>query len=162
MFALIGAIIGLLTSGIPELLKYLKARSDQKHEEKMLRLEIDHAQVMQKMEVDKEQYIADINADIAESQALKDRTTFQASGNKWIDAFLALYNGTVRPTIAYAITGFYGYIKWASYQLALKVMDPHQAIVALWTETDAGIFSTVIFYFFGQRSWRYVFGKLGK
>ena len=78
-----------------------------------------------------------LNADIAESQALY-RT--YSTGIRWVDAL----NGTVRPVIAYSFFILYALVKVMQFSADLPWL--------LWTAEDQAIFAGIISFYFGQRA----------
>ena len=148
MLSLIGTLIGLLGSFIPELLKYFKQKEDHKHEKEMFNLQVQLAEKEHKFRVDE----MNITADIEESKAVYKAAEQKLTGSRWIDGAIALYNSSVRPTVTYAFVLLYGLVKYAQYSIAVAQGDTKwDIIVKLWNSEDMAAFMTVIGFWFGGR-----------
>lgn len=175
MFAILGTIFGFIAPFLPEILKYFNRKQDNAHELAMfqMRLEASAKEHMYKME--------EINAkaDIAEAVELhKPQQSFgvqmldAAKGNNlsgwalypgfYIFVLLDFISGMVRPTVTYAMVGFYMAYKTALYHTMQSVSDEsfswHEGIRNLWTQDDLGVLMTVIAFWFGTRTAKAVFG----
>jgi hypothetical protein len=137
MMEIFGAGVGFVGSIVPTIFKHFQDKSDKKHELEIMKLQM---KVQEKYGT---QRLAEINADadIKESYGLY--KTFY-SGIKWVDAF----NGSVRPVLAYAFFGLYGWTKIAYF---IKSGDAF-LLAEMWTSVDSTIFLTIIAYFYGQRA----------
>lgn len=150
MLPLIGAITGLLSGALPEVIKYFKQRQDNKHELEILKLQM-QAQAqghMQRMEA------INAEADIRQEEILAkmyEPKPVTLSGVKWIDGFVALLNGIAdfvirmtRPLVTFGFTGLYANMKLEQVKLlgAIRAFD----------ENDQAVFSVIIGHWFGARS----------
>lgn len=141
MITLLGAIVGLLGSALPDMLKLFRDYQDRKHELTILHLQMEqqaqgHQQRLEEIHVE---------ADIAESKALY--KTFY-SGIKWVDAL----NGTVRPVLAYSFFLLYFVVKCMQFAM-VDISNPlpwHMSV--LWSVEDQAIFAGIISFYFGQRA----------
>lgn len=179
MLALLGSLFGILTGAIPELLKFLKQRQDQKHEVAILTLQ---SQMQKERHQERLEEIG-AEADIRESEAMykyAEVKPIPVVGNVIIDSITGLFNaliyllnGLVRPTIAFAFTGFYGMMKYGQYQSIMEptnLADPLSpfytskwaAFQQCWTETDHAVFATIIGHYFGQRMIRWAVERYEK
>jgi hypothetical protein len=142
MIALIGSLLGLFTSFMPEVFKLVQNKRDQAHELAVLKLQIEAAAKghLQKMEE------IGLQADVAEAQVLHKRGVTN-SGVTWIDGL----NASVRPVLAYSFFFLYVGVKAV---FVLRDLPWH-----LWTEFDDAIFASVISYYFGARSLSKVMGR---
>lgn len=155
MIALVSALLGFVSSALPDLLKLFRDGKDREHEITLLKLQ---------MAYDKErgaavgiQQLQAIEAQsfLAEQTALNERLKDNLTGIHWVDALA----GSVRPIITYAFFGLYFLVKCAQFHLLVhpqlpwqNTMSLAQALVSLWTEEDIAIFSAVIAFWFGQRA----------
>jgi hypothetical protein len=142
MLSIATAIIGLLGGFFPEILKYFKAKQDNKQELAILKMQADlqaqgHAEKMEEIST---------NADISESSALYKSAEIQLTGVKWVDALIEGINSLVRPVITYAFLGFYAAHK---FEYTTKPFD----------EFDQSTLTLVLGYWFGQRAAKWAFGK---
>jgi len=148
MLSIIGTLIGLFGSLLPKLLDYFKVKEDHKHELAVLKVQAEMAQK------EHEYRIEEINtqADIASEQAVYKMAEQKYTGVRWIDAILALYSGTIRPTITYAFTCGYFLVKVAQYQvITASSSDTWGTIWKLWNSEDMAAFMTIIGFWFGGR-----------
>ena len=149
MIAILGSIIGFIGGFIPDIIKYFKSKQDNKHE-----IEIMELQIKAQSQLHTER-LEEINAeaDIAESKALYESAKIELTGVKWADATLALYNGTVRPTVTYLFTGLYCTVKIAQIYSLVKVsgVTVLDAVFHTYTENDFACLLLCLSYFFGQR-----------
>lgn len=148
MFSIFSSIIGFLGGFMPDVLKYFKQKQDNAHELSMLDKQIEMAKVAHTQAVE----IKNMDADIAESQALYKSAELKPSGVGWIDGLLYFYNSTVRPTITYGFVGLYGLHKVSAIKLAMDSgTDKWLILRDSYTEYDQATLSLVLGYWFGQR-----------
>ena len=106
-----------------------------------------------------------VNADIAEGQALYAASKMELTGSKIVDGICALFNYSVRPVLTYLFFVFYGIAKYAQYTMiktaSTTALTTWQAIDKLYGSEDMALFATVVAFWFGQRSLRYAMGQLG-
>jgi len=151
MIALLSALLGFVSSAVPDLFKLFRDGKDRAHEIALLKLQIEHAR-----EANVQQLQAiEVQAGMVEQAALNERLRDNLTGIHWVDALA----GSVRPVITYAFFGLYFLVKCAQFHLLVAPSLPWQsgmtlaqAMVALWTEEDIAIFSAVIAFWFGQRA----------
>ena len=162
MVALISALLGFVSSAVPDVLKLFRDSQDRAHELEVLKLQMDFDR--EKLSVgtaDNAVARADqlkaigIQADTAEQAALNTRVKDSLTGIAWVDAL----SGSVRPIITYAFFVLYVIIKCAQFSILLSPSLPwqnnlsvSQALVSLWTEEDIAIFSAIMAFWFGQRA----------
>lgn len=170
MLTILTALLGFAGPFIPELIKLLRQKQDNRHELAVLEMQtkIAAAQHLYKMEE------LDVNADIAEMQTLRQpQASFGVqildAAKNWpkflivpvfyLFAFLDFAAGMVRPAVTYGITGFYLMYKWALFEQAKMISGSwDRAAVIIWTEMDFSILLLVLGYYFGQRAMKGVFG----
>lgn len=141
---ILGTIVGLVGSVIPEVLKTFQKAQDNKLELEKIKLNINHAETLAKLNLN----IENIKADASETRAL---LRHDASGDqsKWI----ASLRGSVRPLITYFFFGIFAFVQlYSAYHL-----DTVEAIAYIWNENTQQLFGAVIGFWFGNRSiekWR--------
>ena len=142
MIALLGSLLGFLTSLVPQWLKLIQDSRDKAHELAILELQ------MEQMKLGHVQRIEEINtqADISEFTELY--KTYN-TGVHWVDAL----NGTVRPVLAYAFFLLYFIVKIAQFYVlsTLPWQTVSTAIMGVWGEEDVGIFAGILCFYFGNR-----------
>lgn len=138
MITLLGSILGLIGSYIPELFKVFQDKRDKSHELEM----IEKQALIQK---DQAAIVGDYNFDI---EALKATSEASHTGIKSLDVL----NGSVRPVLAYSFFFLYAALKTF---VALKIpsgADWSFIYNSLWLDEDRAIFATIISFFFGNRA----------
>jgi len=161
MIALLSALVGFISSGIPEFIKLFRESKDRQHEISLLKLqmEYDREKLAGTREGEQLQRVSrlqeiEIQADIADSYAVATRVNDNRVGIAWVDGLA----GSVRPVITYLFFLIYGTTKWAQYRLLVSpvlpwqsAMSAEQAVVSLWSEDDMAIFTAILAFWFGQR-----------
>ena len=109
MLAIIGSILGLFGSLLPEILKYFTQKEDHKHEIEMGKLQMESMKLQGQIKLEE----LNAQADIEETKVLHTSAEQKLTGVRWIDAIVSLYNMSVRPTLTYAFFALYGYVKFS-------------------------------------------------
>lgn len=162
MIALFSALLGFVSSAVPDVFKLFRDAKDRAHEITLLKLQIDYDRERTTAATSENQaargerlQAIETHAFVAEQAALNERLKDNLTGIHWVDALA----GTVRPVITYAFFWLYFLVKCAQFHLLMDAALPWQsalsapqALVALWTEEDIAIFSAVIAFWFGQRA----------
>ena len=158
MLALIGTILGLLGSLLPEILKFWNNKEDHRHEVEMTRLQMEAQKQAGEIK------LTEINAtaDIEESKALYRASEQKITGWKFIDGIVSLYNSSVRPTFAYVFLALYGYVKYSMIYVAVVQggLTWQQLGPQIWGSEDFAVLSTIIAFFFGGRFLKYSLGRV--
>lgn len=154
MIALLSALVGFISSGIPEFIKLFRESKDRSHEITLMKLQMEYdreklAAVRESEQLQRAVRLQEIEvqADVADTRSLSQRVSDSRVGIAWVDAL----SGSVRPTITYLFFLLYALTKWAQYQLLQTSVDSKHAIVMLWSEDDMAIFTAIIAFWFGQR-----------
>lgn len=142
MIAILGSLIGFLTSIFPEILKMHKDKHDRQHELDILDRQMKMAR-------------KDHQTRLEEINILSDTKIYQSlyqnaapCGVTWVDAL----SSSVRPTITYAFFGLYSAIKvamWTTY--CNQGCSWSTALLSLWGMEDQALFATVLSFWFGHR-----------
>lgn len=170
MLAILSALLGFAGPFLPEIIKLFRQKQDNAHELAVLALQAKAAEASHLYKMEE----LNANADIAEMQSL--RQPVQSFGVQILDAtsnwpklliipvfymfaILDFLSGMVRPSVTYAVTGFYLMYKWALFEQAKLVSGAwEKAAVIVWTENDFSILLLVIGYWFGNRAMKAAFG----
>ena len=146
MLTLIGSLLGFATSAIPDIMSMFRERADRKHELAMLdrqmeQMRLGHTQRLEEIEV---------NADIAESQALYKHDAALGGGSRWVDALRAL----VRPLITYAFFILFASVKGSGLYLLIAVegLLIAEALPHIWDPETQALFAAVMSFWFGNRT----------
>lgn len=154
---ILGAVLGLLGSIIPEGIKLYKEHRDKKHEKEMLELQMKYQRELIEMRIQEARAIATLELDkeiyrFAEPE-------IKPTGYKWADMLQVVgnfYNTTVRPTLTYIVITCWLMVKYAVWQLAGGSLS---AIPQIWTEADNEFVAAVVMFWFGGRAFSRTFRR---
>jgi hypothetical protein len=161
---LLGFIFGGLFRLLPKGLELWDKKNERQHEREMLQLQMQADEKRAQLQMQSMEKQGEIQQQLAEIQALIEATraqaqTFQKTGNRWIDAALALaevISATVRPVLTYwYCVAAYGAYKVAGYYLILSAgSDWKNAITTLWTPQDHAVMLSIVGFWFVDRAIR--------
>jgi hypothetical protein len=153
MITLLAAVVGFCGSIVPELLKVFKDYQDKNHE-----LQIFEKQI--KVAKHKIRDVDFLHLGNEHQKHLEDRSELNilyknyTTGINFIDAL----NGSVRPVLAYAFFALYSLIKFMQYKaIAYNNATLVEYINVLWNLEDQAIFTSIVSFYFGQRTFRKMF-----
>ena len=151
MIGIVSAIVGLLTSAIPSLVKILEKRQESSHEIKLMEMRIEAAS----KGIDLQRYIEDSKADIEEGKSVRQHDALVA-GDGWI---LTLRTA-VRPVLTFLFFFLFLIIKLVAVFAMLQQGAPVVEILnAVWDEYTVAIFGSIIGFWFGHRAFLHILGK---
>jgi len=156
---LLGAILGLAGSFIPEIIKIFKARQEHKQELEMLEMQLKYQREITEMRIEEAKAMAQVELDKQVYQYAP-ITEIKPTGKTWLDAlqiFANVYNQTVRPTITYLVIGAWLALKFAMWQQAGGTL---QAIPQIWSDVENEFVSVVVTFWMGGRLTARVFGRI--
>jgi len=152
MLAILGSLLGLFGSLLPEIMKWMNNKEDHKHEIAMGQLQMEaqkQAGIIKLEEIN-------ATADIEEAKALYESAKVPVTGWKFVDGLMSLYNSSVRPTLTYGFFLLYGYVKYSLIYSLVKAGANWQEVGTLvWNSEDFVVFSTIISFYFGSRFLKY-------
>ncbi len=160
MIALFSALLGFISSAFPDLIHLFRESKDRAHELAILQLQVsyDREKLASQKDVAQADYAyklqeITIQADGAERAMLNDGAGTKEGmlGIAWVDGL----SGSVRPILTYCFFVTYILIKFCQFGMMMNPTLPWQphatvneAIVALWTPDDMGIFSAIVAFWF--------------
>ena len=162
MIALLSALLGFVSSAVPDFIKLFRDGKDRAHEITLLKLQMEYDREKlatanvenESMRMQQLQAIA-MHTQIEQEAILNDRVKDSLTGIHWVDAL----SGSVRPSITYAFFALYVVVKCAQFSILLSPSLPWQndisvaqALVRLWTEEDVAIFSAIMAFWLGSRA----------
>jgi hypothetical protein len=149
---------------VPELMKLWDKQKERAHEKEMFDLQLRADKLRADLAMQSMEKQGEIQQQLAELQALITATQAQANitvtrtGNKIVDGFIGVVevmSATVRPTITYWLVAAYSLYKLASYDLMVANGAAWQdAVLALWTPHDMALLSSVVSFWFVDRTLR--------
>ncbi len=162
MIAFLSALLGFVSSAVPDFIKLFRDGRDRAHEITLLKLQMEYdrekfASANSENAAMRMQYLQaiEMHTQTQNEAILNDRVKDSITGIHWVDAL----SGSVRPTITYAFFVLYVLVKCAQFSMLLSPSLPWQnnlsvaqALVSLWTEEDVAIFSAIMAFWFGSRA----------
>ncbi len=142
----IGALLGLVGSLIPELVKVYKDWSDKKHELEMMRMQIEYADKMAEIRIREAEALARIELDKAVYDYAK--PDIKPTGFFLVDVLQAIgsfLNMIVRPVITSIAMGLWLYGMSTGYQFSDWEQEAINCIIVFW---------------FGNRSFQRALGRI--
>jgi hypothetical protein len=156
---IIGSIIGLASSFIPELIKIFKSRQEHKQELELLELQLRYQKEMSEIRIEESRAAAKIELDKYSYQYAPIQE-IKPTGKWWIDAIQVImnaYNQSVRPTITYLMIGAWLLLKFSMWQSAGGTLE---AIPKIWSDYENEFVSIVVTFWMGGRLTSRVFGRI--
>lgn len=153
MFALLGSLVGFISSLAPDIFGIIRDKKDKAHELQILDRQMELTRLGHTSRMEEIQTISEMK----EGEFLYKYADH--SGVTWIDGFA----GSVRPFLTYAFFALYAWVKFSAFmvmreQLAAGGIIPADdvvfSLVKLWTEQDETIFAAIISFWFGSRAFR--------
>lgn len=155
---IIGAILGLLGSLIPEGVKIFKDRQDHKHEKEMLELQMKYQREMTEARIQEARALATLELD---KEAYNYASVeVKPTGQFWIDLVQVIgvfYNQTVRPTLTYVVIACWLMVKYAAWQNAGGNLA---VLTQVWTDADNEFVAAVVMFWFGGRAFGRTFKRI--
>jgi hypothetical protein len=164
MLSLISTLGGLLISGLPKLLDFFQAKSDQKHELALARVQTERelqlaaagfAAQAKMEEIRTEQVAMQTEAQMTEA-ALKHDEKVLEKASRWV----ANYVGTVRPTVTYlfvfeliAINAAITYYAFTQPGLVGTMDDLIRVTSVIFSDDEMAMLGGIIGFWFGSRNW---------
>lgn len=155
---ILGAALGLLGSIIPEAIKLFKEHKDQKHELKMLELQMKYQREMAEIRIQEARALATLELDKETYRFAEPE--MKPTGKTFLDALQILasfYNTTVRPTLTYTVIACWLIVKYALWQVAGGSLS---VLPQIWTEADKEFVSAVVMFWFGGRAFSRTFNRV--
>lgn len=151
MIGIVSAVVGLLTSAIPSLVKILEKRQESSHEIKLMEMRIEAAS----KGIDLQRYIEDSKADIEEGKSVRQHDAL-VTGDGWIFTLRT----AVRPVLTFLFFFLFLIIKLVAVFAMLQQGAPVVEILnAVWDEYTVAIFGSIIGFWFGHRAFLHILGK---
>ena len=141
---IIGTIVGLVGSILPEVVKVIKDRNDSKHELEFLKVQ---AELQREKQIHSTTEL-EIKSDLAELRALLKHDSSGAQST-----LISSLRGSVRPIITYAFFGLFAFVQI----YGATSLEGQAFIDFIWDNNTQELFGAVIGFWFGNRSvekWR--------
>lgn len=146
---LLGALLGLIGSSLPEIFKLFRDRQERKHEKEMLQLQVQLQQQLAEIRIKEAQELQSLKLE----EKVYDFADVTAPRYPSILTTIAyLYNTSVRPTVTYLLIGLYMLVKWAQVKMLMSGgIEFYKALLDVWTSADSEFVGAVVAFWFGSR-----------
>ena len=141
MITLLASMVGFGSSFLPDLLGFFKNKQELQHKLNVMDKEAD----LLKLRSDLDLKELDVKADIEEFKALHS----EPPSGTWVDGF----RSAVRPVVTMVFFAFFVYLKYSQLQWTIASgAEGYLAIAAVWDTETSVLFSTIMGYWFGNRT----------
>lgn len=148
---IIGSLIGLGGSLGTGIFDFFKTKQSNQHELEMMRLQKEIADADRELKAHQTDLQFDIDQRRADIDELKAVYAYNPPvTNTWVD----IVANSVRPGITYAYFGAYLMVKVAMFYVGVtdRGIAAGNMMLTLWTDADMLLFSTILSFWFGNRS----------
>lgn len=148
--SLLGSLLGGVLRIAPEMLKFFDRKGERAHELALLGAEMEFARVKGEIAMRQTEAVMTVAEMDAIGEALKEQGATARAAGKWVAAISAL----VRPIVTYWFVALYSAHKVASMWLAYAQSGSWQQVfLTSWNESDMGILSMILTFWFVGRVW---------
>lgn len=147
MMAILGSLIGLFGSAVPEIFKILQDKRDKRFELEMLEAQARNAAQLREYDAKLFASQAEANYFVEEQKRIGQQQSNDKTGIRWVDAL----NAVVRPVMALGFLALFSFIKISivlNTDISIIVSDPS----LVWSDEDSAIFAAIISFYFGSRT----------
>lgn len=142
---IISALLGIVSSLLPNLLRILEIRNAQKHQQEMLRVQLE---AVLKGQMEGLKGATDFSSLANEGESLRSHDADIAYGGFWEGV-----RASIRPTITYFFFALFLAVKGLTITLMWNANYNATEILAfVWDEPTMALFATVIAFWFGART----------
>lgn len=146
---ILGSIVGGLFRLAPEILKLLDKKNERAHELAMFTLQTDLEKMRGEFQMEAKYVDHSTAALDAIQAAFVQQGEADAKAWKWVASLSAL----VRPGVTYWFMALYSAAKFGVLYVAYKAnLEMAETLATVWTETDFGLFSMILTFWFVGRS----------
>jgi hypothetical protein len=164
MLSILSGLLGIFSSGLPNLLSFFQQRGDQKHEQTMAKLQMEQQLAMaekgfQSQEKIEELRLHQVEAEtyVQERTALydHDKTLMEKASQGVVDL-----NARVRPYIAFTFVGLLVFTDVVGLVWAIWTgVDFMSAMSEVFSDQEMCIVASIVGFYFGSRQWEKFSGK---
>jgi hypothetical protein len=148
--SLFGGLLGGLLRLAPEFLKVWDRKGEREHEFKLLRAEIEYAELRTKLGFK----VAEMQAVASEVDAIGVAVQEQGLTARAAGKVIAGISALVRPVVTYAFVITYFLVKFASYLLALEQGGEwKEVLISMWNKDDMAMLMLILTFWFVGRVW---------
>jgi len=145
MFTAISAIVGLLGSVLPSVVRLFERKAELNREIEVAKIQYNIALAAGQNQLD----IANIKADVDEGESLRSYDDLSTDSS-----FIKALRSSVRPVVTYALFGMFLVVKGSAAYIMVKTgTDVPTMIQAIWDGDTASLFAAVVMFWFGTRAY---------
>ncbi len=144
MLTLFGALLGFLSSAMPEIMRFINQHRDRIQELSIMDRQMELTKQGHTHRLEEIRLTSESNEQIALIQSQRRVKV------KWVDGLA----GSVRPVITYAFFGLYAAVKIASWYSWVNGSNVPAitALIHIWSGEDEALFAAVMSFWFGHRA----------
>ena len=164
MLSILSGLLGIFSSGLPNLLSFFQNKSDQKHEQTMAKLAMDQQILMAEKGFQAQEKIEEIKLHQVEAETYAqersalydhDKKLMENASQKTVDL-----NARERPYVAFTFVGLLVFTDVAGLIWAIWTgVDFSIAMTEVFSDQEMAIVSSIIGFYFGSRQWEKFSGK---
>ena len=164
MLSILSGLLGIFSSGLPNLLSFFQNKSDQKHEQTMAKLAMDQQLLMAEKGFQSQEKIEELRLHQVEAETYAqersalydhDKKLMENASQKTVDL-----NAKVRPYVAFTFVGLLVFTDVAGLIWAIWTgVDFSIAMTEVFSDQEMAIVSSIIGFYFGSRQWEKFSGK---
>lgn len=164
MLSILSGLLGIFSSGLPNLLSFFQNKSDQKHEQTMAKLAMDQQILMAEKGFQAQEKIEEIKLHQVEAETYAqersalydhDKKLMENASQNTVDL-----NARVRPYVAFTFVGLLVFTDVAGLIWAIWTgVDFSIAMTEVFSDQEMAIVSSIIGFYFGSRQWEKFSGK---
>ena len=164
MLSIFSGLLGIFSSGLPNILSFFQNKSDQKHEQTMAKLAMDQQLLMAEKGFQAQEKIEEIKLHQVEAETYAqersalydhDKKIMEKASQKTVDL-----NARVRPYVAFTFVGLLVFTDVAGLIWAIWTgVDFSVAMPEIFSDQEMAIVSSIIGFYFGSRQWEKFSGK---
>ena len=158
MLSILSGLLGIFSSGLPNLLSFFQNKSDQKHEQTMAKLAMDQQLLMAEKGFKSQEKIEEIKLHQVEAETYAqertalydhDKTLMEKASQNVVDL-----NARVRPYVAFTFVGLLVFTDVAGLAWAVWTgVDFALAMGEVFSDSEMAITSSIVGFYFGSRQW---------
>ena len=158
MFSILSSILGFATAGLPSILGFFQAKSDQKHEREMAQLQNQQALLMAEKGFQSQERVEAIHLEEVNAQtyAQEREALYQHDAKLVSEAapWVKTLNASVRPIVAFIFVGLLVFVDVAGFIWAVHTgQDFGSSMDIVFSSDEMAIVSSIIGFYFGSRVW---------
>ena len=158
MLSILSGLLGIFSSGLPNILGFFQQRGDQKHEREMAQLQNAQALLMAEKGFQSQEKIAAIELEQTNAETYaQERVALYDHDKQLMDKAsqsVVDLNARVRPYVAFTFVGLLVFIDVAGLIWAIWTGVPFgSAMSEVFSDDEMAIVSSIIGFYFGSRQW---------